>query len=107
MPKPPWQARKEAYIAHLQTASPSVLLVSAADKLHNVRSLLADYPLMGERLWQRFKAGKEGTLWYYRSLVKVYMTRYPTPLTLELARAFDQLEIMVGASPIYDQKTSL
>ena len=66
VPKPPWQARKEAYISHLRSATPSILLVSAADKLHNLRSLRKDYPLVGERLWQRFKTGKEGTLWYYR-----------------------------------------
>lgn len=101
VPKPPWQARKEAYIAHLRTAPPSVLLVSAADKLHNLRSLRADYPLVGEDLWQRFKTGKEGTLWYYRALVEVYKAHYPTPLTEELMRTFNELETMVAASPRY------
>src|SRR5947199_8691848 len=43
MPKPPWRGRKEAYIAHIRHASPSVRLVSAADKLHNARTILADY----------------------------------------------------------------
>ncbi len=99
LPKPPWQARKDAYIAHLQTATPSILLVSAADKLHNVRSLLKDYALVGEALWQRFKVGKERTLWYYRSLVEVYNARYPTPLTTELTRAFHELEALVADSP--------
>lgn len=99
--KPPWQARKEAYIAHLRTAPPSVLLVSAADKLHNLRSLCADYPLVGEDLWLRFKTGKEGTLWYYRALVEVYQAHYPTPLTEELAHTFAELESMVTTSPRY------
>jgi len=98
-PKPPWQARKEAYLAHLCTAPSSVLLVSAADKLHNLRSLREDYALVGELLWQRFKTGKQGTLWYYRSLVEVYNARYPTPLTTELTRVFHELEAMVAASP--------
>src|SRR5918911_197645 len=65
IPKPPWRARKEAYIAHLIHASPSVRLVSAADKLHNARAILADYRVLGESLWKRFNGGKEGTLWYY------------------------------------------
>src|SRR5579863_10171673 len=47
LPKPPWRARKEAYIAHLRHASSSVLLVSAADKLHNARTVLADYRVLG------------------------------------------------------------
>src|SRR5712692_6587815 len=42
-PKPPWHARKEAYIAHVRVASASVRLVSACDKLHNARSLAMDY----------------------------------------------------------------
>src|SRR6478672_7509499 len=37
-PKPPWRARKEAYIAHVASAAKSVLLVSSADKLHNART---------------------------------------------------------------------
>jgi len=32
-PKPPWRQRKQAYIDRISTASASVRLVSAADKL--------------------------------------------------------------------------
>jgi (p)ppGpp synthase/HD superfamily hydrolase len=39
-PKPPWRARKEAYLDHLAEAPAPVRLVSAADKLHNARSVL-------------------------------------------------------------------
>ena len=42
IPKPPWRARKEAYVAHVRGASASVRLVSMSDKLHNARSILAD-----------------------------------------------------------------
>jgi|SRR5579883_2198883 (p)ppGpp synthase/HD superfamily hydrolase len=95
IPKPPWQARKETYIAHLHTATSSILLVSAADKLHNIRSILNDYRAVGEDLWSRFKAGKQGTLWYYRSLLEVYKEYYPTLLTEELERAMRELETLV------------
>nr|MCM0591202.1 HD domain-containing protein [Gloeotrichia echinulata DEX184] len=54
IPKPPWEERKKAYIAHIPTASPSVRLVSAADKLYNAQSILKDYRLLGESLWERF-----------------------------------------------------
>lgn len=96
IPKPPWRPRKEAYIAHLRYASPSVLLVSAADKLHNTRSILGDYRVVGEQLWQRFKAGKEGTLWYYRALLTVYQTHTITPLILELERVINEMEAVVA-----------
>jgi (p)ppGpp synthase/HD superfamily hydrolase len=54
----------EAYI--------EVLMLSVADKLHNARCILADYREIGEELWSRFNTGKEGTLWYYRELIKAY-----------------------------------
>lgn len=98
IPKPPWRGRKEAYIAHLHTASPSILLVSAADKLHNIRSILNDYRIVGEDLWQRFKAGKQGTLWYYRSLLEVYKVRYPGALTAEMERTMRELETIVDGT---------
>ena len=53
VPKPPWRGRKEAYIAHLRQASPAVRLVSAADKLHNARTILADYRVLGDALWHK------------------------------------------------------
>jgi GTP pyrophosphokinase len=95
-PKPPWRARKEAYIAHLQIASPSELLVSAADKLHNARTILNDYRVLGEDIWKRFNGGKTGTLWYYRSLVEVLQSRYSSPLVDELDRVVCELERLVA-----------
>jgi (p)ppGpp synthase/HD superfamily hydrolase len=67
-PKPPWRERKENYIAHLKTADADTRLVSAADKLNNVRSIVSDYRAIGESIWSRFNGGRDGTLWYYRTL---------------------------------------
>jgi (p)ppGpp synthase/HD superfamily hydrolase len=92
LPKPPWRARKEAYIAHLRHASPSVLLVSAADKLHNARTVLADYRVLGDDLWQRFNGGKEGTLWYYRSVTNALKDAGTNPVVEELERVVSKIE---------------
>jgi (p)ppGpp synthase/HD superfamily hydrolase len=81
IPKPPWQARKERYIAHLQTAPLPVLRVSAADKLHNARCILSDYRAIGPSLWQRFNATPTQIAWYYRSLADVF-ARCGAPPTL-------------------------
>lgn len=96
MPKPPWKERKEIFIAGLATASRSVLLVSAADKLHNSRSILKDYRELGESVWQRFKGGKEGSLWYYKSLVEAYRQVYFSPLIDELERVVTELDCLVN-----------
>jgi (p)ppGpp synthase/HD superfamily hydrolase len=92
VPKPPWRDRKQAYLERLYHASPAVLEVSLADKLHNARSLLADYDRLGESIWTQFKGGKAGTLWFYRSLVQVYRERSVSWQVQELERVVTQLE---------------
>jgi (p)ppGpp synthase/HD superfamily hydrolase len=72
VPKPPWSERKRNYVAHLRDASRSVLLVSAADKLHNARSILKDLRAEGEAAWLRFNAGREDQIWYYKALVDAF-----------------------------------
>jgi (p)ppGpp synthase/HD superfamily hydrolase len=89
-PKPPWRERKERYLAHLADTNGSVRLVSSADKLHNARTVLSDYRLLGEDLWTRFNGKKEGTLWYYRAIVGVLQG--DGPVVEELDRAVTELE---------------
>jgi GTP pyrophosphokinase len=98
IPKPPWRERKEAYIAHVSDASASVRLVSAADKLHNARAILADYQQLGDRLWCRFNGGRDGTLWYYRALADIFQEAESTPLTEELKRTVAELERVTARS---------
>jgi (p)ppGpp synthase/HD superfamily hydrolase len=98
MPKPPWRPRKEAYLARLQQASPSARLIAAADKLHNVRSILREYRRHGESLWPMFRGGREGTLWYYRAVVDSLKRHGSTALVDELDRAVAELEQLVGTS---------
>ena len=92
LPKPPWRERKEKYIAHLKDADASTLLVSASDKLHNARAILADLRKDGDGVWSRFMGGKEGTLWYYRSLVTAFRQQGPSDLIDELDRVVTELE---------------
>lgn len=99
IPKPPWRERKEAYIAHIATASPSVLLVSACDKLYNARSILADYRVTGEEIWERLKGGKkDGTLWYYQALVEAYKKTGQHRVYDELERTVREIVDMVQSN---------
>ncbi len=86
-PKPPWRARKEAYLASLPGKPDRSLLVSLADKVHNAESILADHRAIGEALWPRFTGGREGSRWYYRALAGIFATRRPGPLADRLERA--------------------
>jgi (p)ppGpp synthase/HD superfamily hydrolase len=96
-PKPPWRERKQQYIQRLGTADAATRLVSVADKLHNARSILADYREIGEPLWQRFQGKREGTLWYYRALLGEFRRKHPNRLVDELERVVSELEAVVAA----------
>jgi (p)ppGpp synthase/HD superfamily hydrolase len=74
-------------------------LVSASDKLHNVRTILADYRQHGEAIWTRFSGKKEGTLWYYRALSDEYQRRNPNRITRELEIVVAELERATGQKP--------
>ncbi len=95
IPKPPWQERKEAYIAQLVEADHSVLLVASCDKLHNARTLLADLGKLGNQLWERFNGGKHGSLWYYRSVANVLRAKgAPQLIVDELDRVVSEIEYL-------------
>ncbi|MFH2040034.1 MAG: HD domain-containing protein, partial [Chloroflexota bacterium] len=64
-PKLPWKERKEAYIAHIRITDQALLRVTVADKIDNVRAILADLQRVGDEVWKKFNAGKEDQLWYY------------------------------------------
>ena len=83
-PKPPWQARKEAYLAHLEEADADTLLVSCADKLHNARAIITDLRTLGPAMLGRFNAPPGGTSWYFQALAEVFSRRLPSPLAREL-----------------------
>ena len=87
-PKPPWKKRKESYLENLRTASDGTLLVSLADKTHNLGSILRDYKTQGDELWSRFNAGKKDIRWYYRRLLRVYEKRGSSDAAQPLLREY-------------------
>lgn len=99
-----WCERKTKYIAHLrEETDEETRIVSLADKVHNARAILLDYIESGDAVFTRFRARKEGTMWYYRTLVDAFRyaeTQRPTTqfkrgherLLRELDRLVDKLE---------------
>jgi len=75
--KPPWKERKKAYLGKIANKSQETLLVSCADKLHNARCIMFDYDRIGDKIWDRFNAGKDGTVWYYKSLAEEFERAWP------------------------------
>ena len=98
LPKPPWRERKESYMRRLKKESYDTRLVSAADKLNNVRSILSDYRAIGESVWSRFNGGREGTLWYYRTLRDEFLRRKINRVTRDFDLAVRELESLTGSA---------
>ena len=96
-PKPPWRERKENYLRHLKTTDAGTRLVSAADKLNNIRSIITDYREIGESVWARFNGGREGTLWYYRALRDEFLRGEGNRLVREYERAVNELETLADS----------
>ena len=93
--KPEWRKRKEDYLEHLKSnKNSSIFLVSLADKVHNLRSILEDYRHIGDDLWERFTGNRAGTLWYYGALLEIYEHKAPkrcAGLIAEMRRIYRQI----------------
>jgi len=98
MPKPPWRERKQRYVERVAAeADQDVLLVSACDKLHNSRTIVADLRELGPALWDRFgQHDPAAHLWYYRSLAACYAGRVPSGLSAELTRVVAEMAELAG-----------
>lgn len=92
IPKPPWRQRKESYIQRVKTEATDVLIVSAADKLYNMREILMDLRDAGPGVWERFSGKKDGSLWYYGALIEAFRGRAPHALVGELERTYGELK---------------
>jgi (p)ppGpp synthase/HD superfamily hydrolase len=103
IPKPPWQERKLAYLEAIPHKSKTALLVSIADKVHNARTILSDYKLVGEEVWSRFNGGRRGTLWYYRALSDAFKELTPAPLWQILEDTVAELESLAAHGPVSGQ----
>lgn len=92
-PKPPWRERKATYLARLRDEPASVLRVSLADKLHNLRSVAAD----GDGVWDRFNAAKPEQAWYFGEVLAIFEERLPDSRSLPEFRRL--VHEVFGATP--------
>jgi (p)ppGpp synthase/HD superfamily hydrolase len=73
-----WRRRNEAYIKQVADShNHAALIVCAADKVHNLGSMLADHEDIGDELWARFNAGKDQQKWWYREVLHMLRSELP------------------------------
>ncbi len=95
-----WQDRKQEYLTHLEDPKlrTGALRVSAADKLHNARSILSDLREHGPSVWERFHADADAQRWYYSEVARILRDRHDSVLTRELGRVVDELKAEIDRS---------
>jgi len=88
-----WETRKLDGIRKVRGMSPAAAAVKAADKLHNLRCLVADLAAAGpgQDVWSRFNGGRERTLENARRLVAELELRVDPRLGRALRAAIDEL----------------
>lgn len=90
----PWLERKTEQLQHLRHASEDVVLLKAADTLHNAASVLSDLRDHGDAVFDRFTQPREDTLWWYQSIADIVADRLaadPHPLAEALAEVVGAL----------------
>lgn len=96
-PKPPWRARKEAHIARILEGPMEARLIMAADKIHNLQSMLRSYPSENEAsFWSQFNGGREGTLWYYDAMGQALCRGWEHPILRELQDMRERFRALAG-----------
>lgn len=109
--KLPWHERKQAYLDHLEgsTLSTGAYRVSAADKLHNARSILTDLREHGGGMWEAkgFNASADEQRWYYAGLARILGEKHPdSVVTHELGRVVDELLAEIDLTHIERDSTT-
>jgi predicted house-cleaning noncanonical NTP pyrophosphatase (MazG superfamily)/5'-deoxynucleotidase YfbR-like HD superfamily hydrolase len=85
-----WRERKEFYIANLEKASQEALIVSAADKIHNLSSMLDSYKEKGDAIWRYFNGSPKDTEWFLASVITILLDRLKNPIVNDLLETYEK-----------------
>lgn len=94
--KETWMDRKATYLKKLKKDTYEAMMISAADKMHNLRSMMDEYKESGEAIWKRFNAPEERKLWFYGEVLSVLKARLKNPIVKELEKTYEEAEHLFG-----------
>ena len=97
-PEKPWAERKKSYLTHLSSLEDQrPLMVSTADKIHNLTDILEEYEMVGDSIWQKFNASKDDQLWFYNEFLNVIKKKHiPERMKIDMALLVDRLKSAVN-----------
>lgn len=83
-----WFERKQSAIDRVKTGDRQVAMLIMADKISNLKSMLADYLAVGEKMWDRFSSTKEMQSVHNNSLIAAL---YPLSSDKNTSSAYTQM----------------
>ncbi len=82
--KAKWEERKIKYLEHLKHDSEGSLIICAADKIHNLQSMIDAYRIQGDKLFDKFNSPADKKLWFYGEVLKVLKAKLKNKIVEEL-----------------------
>ena len=89
-----WQERKDRYLENLKNAGADALMVSAADKIHNLQTMIDDYKKHGEVIWKNFKVDKERQLWFFGAVLAILEERLQRGIVPHYRGVFEEAKML-------------
>ena len=83
-----WKIRKQGYLDNIRRAPIECVMVSCADKIHNLSTLSEQHKALGKRIWKKYNAHPQEHLWFFTELGKVYKKKLKNGISAEFERVF-------------------
>ncbi|MCA9364089.1 HD domain-containing protein [Candidatus Kaiserbacteria bacterium] len=85
-----WATRKRKYLKQLKGAPEASLIVSAADKIHNMRNLIEEYYDAHARFMKDFGGTLEERVRVYQEISNILNRRLKNPILSEFNHVFEE-----------------
>lgn len=86
--KKTWLIRKKKYLSHLNQASFEAMMISCADKIDNLRSMMQSHRKQGKKLWKKFNAPRDKKMWFYEKVLETLKERLNSDIVRELEKTW-------------------
>jgi (p)ppGpp synthase/HD superfamily hydrolase len=87
-----WKYRKEKYLRSLEHVSENALMVCAADKMHNLQSMVEAQGEQGDKVWKKFNASPVQLLWFHEEVLKVLERRLQSDIVRDYEKELQRLK---------------
>lgn len=92
-----WANRKKAYLKQLKDGPTEALLVSAADKSHNMRAVVETYHQDHERFVREFGGSLQDRVQQYQDLAELFAGRLDGGILSEFEHVFEEYKKFIYA----------